>query len=303
MAKIRKRGDTYQIDYFDPNGKRIRKSFKRRKDAEAELGKRVSLIAEGRYLDVKKDIKTTLGELIHRYIETHSDQPSFGSWKTFCLVRFKDHFGEESLLSTIRYVDLENYHNRLRQLPTKNGSVRTTATVNREMSCLRHMFNKAVEWELAEQSPFAKGRTLMAKENNQRLRFLTEDEIARLLAECPQHLRRIVECAVMTGMRRQELLTLTWGQVRNGFIYLTKTKTNEPREIPISDSLGKMFAAMRKERGFHSSDESRVFTYAKSEDKLKGKVPVRMRKGLAPVPEQISSIKSAFTSAVRRAGI
>lgn len=52
MATIRKRGKGYQIDYFDPTGKRVRKSFKKKKDAEAELGKRVSLIAEGRYLDV-----------------------------------------------------------------------------------------------------------------------------------------------------------------------------------------------------------------------------------------------------------
>jgi len=29
MATIRKRGKSYQIDYFDPNGKRIRKSFKK----------------------------------------------------------------------------------------------------------------------------------------------------------------------------------------------------------------------------------------------------------------------------------
>ncbi len=48
MATIRKRGKTYQIDHFDPNGKRVRKSFKKKKDAVAELGKRVSVIAEGR---------------------------------------------------------------------------------------------------------------------------------------------------------------------------------------------------------------------------------------------------------------
>jgi hypothetical protein len=64
MATIRKREKSYRIDYFDPNGKRIRKSFKKKKDAEAELGKRVSLIAENRYLDIKKDYKTTLKELI-----------------------------------------------------------------------------------------------------------------------------------------------------------------------------------------------------------------------------------------------
>ncbi len=44
MAKVRKRGDSWQIDYFDPNGKRVRQSFKKKKDAEAELAKRVSLI-------------------------------------------------------------------------------------------------------------------------------------------------------------------------------------------------------------------------------------------------------------------
>ena len=58
MAKIRKRGNSYQIDYVDPTGKRVRKSFSKKKDAEAELGKRVSLIAENRYLDVKKAYKT-----------------------------------------------------------------------------------------------------------------------------------------------------------------------------------------------------------------------------------------------------
>ena len=69
MATVRKRGNGYQIDYFDPTGKRVRKSFKKKKDAEAELGKRVSLIAEGRYLDVKKDFKTTLDALIEVYSE------------------------------------------------------------------------------------------------------------------------------------------------------------------------------------------------------------------------------------------
>jgi hypothetical protein len=49
MAKVKKRGNSWQIDYNDPEGKRIRKAFKKKKEAEAELAKRVSLIAEGRY--------------------------------------------------------------------------------------------------------------------------------------------------------------------------------------------------------------------------------------------------------------
>ena len=48
---------SWQIDYFDPNGKRIRQFFKKKKEAVAELGKRVSLVRENRYLDVKKSFR------------------------------------------------------------------------------------------------------------------------------------------------------------------------------------------------------------------------------------------------------
>jgi len=73
---IRKRGDAWQIDYFDPTGKRVRKSFAKKKDAEAGLAKRVSLIAGKRYLDVKKDYTTTLDEVLKKYKETTSTRPA-----------------------------------------------------------------------------------------------------------------------------------------------------------------------------------------------------------------------------------
>ncbi len=48
MAKVRKRegkrGVSWQIDYFDPDGKRVRQSFSKKKDAEAELGKPITSI-------------------------------------------------------------------------------------------------------------------------------------------------------------------------------------------------------------------------------------------------------------------
>ena len=202
MAKVRKRGKGYQIDYFDPHGKRIRKSFKKKKDAEAELGKRVSLIAEGRYLDVKKEYKTTLATLLDKYAENFQNQASFQTGKRHCLENFKEYFGKNTLLSNIRYLNLESYRNHLRNKLTKGETIRTDASVNREMACLHHVFSKGVEWEMLEQSPFDKGKSLTLKENNKRLRFLTEDEIKDLLSECAPFLRNIIECALNTGMRR-----------------------------------------------------------------------------------------------------
>ena len=131
MATIRKRegkkGVSWQIDYFDPTGKRVRKSFKRKKDAEAELGKRVSLIAENRYLDVKREYKTTFGELCDKYRKNFAHQASFlGSKRYFCQ-EMEKYFGRNTLLSNIRYVNLETYQNQLRRTPTKGGHARTSA--------------------------------------------------------------------------------------------------------------------------------------------------------------------------------
>lgn len=279
MAQIRKRGKSYQIDYFDPTGKRIRKSFRKRKDAEAELGKRVSLIAEGRYLDVKKECKTTLGELIDKYAENYKHQASFQTGKRHYLENFSEYFGKDTLLVNIRYMNLESYRNHLRQKITKNKTIRSDASVNREMSCLHHIMSKAVEWEMIEQSPFDKGKSLILKENNQRLRFLTEDEVDKLLDECPDYLHDIVECALNTGMRRGEILPLKWDQVRNGFIYLTKTKTKDPRQIPINDDLEVMFKKIRKRQHLTSKH---VFLYE---------------------GEPLQGVKRAFNGALTRCGI
>lgn len=163
MAKVTKRGNSYQIDYYDPGGKRIRISFKKKKDAVAELGKWVSLMAENRYLDVKKDYKTVFKELLGKYEENFKHQPSFEGWKKFCIQNFKEYFGEETLLSNVRYMDLESYRNKLRLKPTKHNKVRTDAAINREMGVLRHIFRKAVEWEMMEKSPFDIGKSLQLK--------------------------------------------------------------------------------------------------------------------------------------------
>jgi integrase len=298
MATVRKRGNAYQIDYFDPTGKRIRKTYKRRKDAEAELGKRVSLIAEKRYLDVKKDYLSTLKDLLKVYKENFSHQRSFDNWKALCLKNFEAYFGEDTRLSNIRYVDLEGYRNHLRQKPTHKKTIRTVASINREISCLHHVFQKGVEWEMVERSPFERGKTLLQKENNQRLKFLTEEEIPKLIEACPAHLRRIVICALNTGMRKTEILSLKWSQVREGFIYLQKTKTDEPRQIPINDTLEKLFKEIRK--GQKLGTES-VFTYVNVGQGRKKKSPLSVVQNVESLP--VKNIKTSFTSAVKRAGL
>ena len=40
-----------------------------------------------------------------------------------------------------------------------------------------------------------------------------EEEIPRLLAACPAYLRNIVECAMLAGLRKSDVLSLRWSHV------------------------------------------------------------------------------------------
>ena len=179
----------------------------------------------------------------------------------------------------IRYVDLETFRNKLMQTPSKKGTPRKEATVNRCLACLRHMMNKAVSWDMLKLNPFAGGDSLTLKENNQRLRFLSETEIRALLFQCQPYLREIVECALHTGMRKSEMLNLKWSQIRNDHIYLTKTKSKISRQIPINNDLAALFKQIRQRQ--HLTSEY-IFTYQ---------------------GRRIESVKTAFLAALRRAGI
>jgi len=76
------------------------------------------------------------------------------------------------------------------------------------------------------------------KESN-RIRFLSDDERIRLLEACRKsrnpHIYSIVVVALSTGMRRGEILKLTWDRVdlNRGLIYLVETKNGDKRMIPI----------------------------------------------------------------------
>ena len=114
---------------------------------------------------------------------------------------------------------------------------------------------------MLRQNPFDTGKRLHQTENNVRLRFLSEEEITRLLAVCTgnmAYLHDIIVCAINSGMRKGEILSLQWDQIRNGQIYLTDTKGQKPREIPVNDDLKELFKSIRRRVGLR---QKYVFTY------------------------------------------
>ena len=112
------------------------------------------------------------------------------------------------------------------------------ATINRELvflSAAINDYNRTYATQLPNPVPGLKTR-----EPPGRLRWLTRDEYARLLdAAAPNPtLHDYITLSVQTGMRRGELLNLTWDRVdwTHGLITLDPgdTKTHTGRTIPIN---------------------------------------------------------------------
>lgn len=115
------------------------------------------------------------------------------------------------------------------------------ATVNRLLSTLKHMFTKAVEWDMVGEETLRKVRKVKRlPENNRRLRYLSKEECQALINGCSAHLKPIVITALNTGMRKEEILLLEWDKhidLKHGFILLDKTKNGERRKIPINQTV------------------------------------------------------------------
>jgi len=127
----------------------------------------------------------------------------------------------------------------------------TPAYNNKVTNVLKHMFNKALEWEMITEDGLKRVRKVKPlKGENKRLRYLSKEEYHALIAACDQHLKPIVITALNTGMRRGEILGLKWDNVdlKHGFILLSgdSTKNGERREIPINGTLKAVFQAITR---------------------------------------------------------
>ena len=107
-------------------------------------------------------------------------------------------------------------------------------TVNRELTFLKTMFNKAVEWGRLESSPAVNVKKF--KEPNYKERILNASEMAKLLEAATNHLKPILIVALNTGMRRGEILSLKWENVNlsKRCIHIEDSKSGKSRDVPMN---------------------------------------------------------------------
>ncbi len=249
-------GRVWWVEWYQDGQRKRERIGPNKSAAEQRLREVLSARAEGRYIKKNPDTRTFFKDLAAWYLTLPEVQAkrSYDRDKQL-IARLLPHFGDK-LLKDITPATVEAYkQKRLCEVSgrCKRNSADETpakltapATVNREVACLKVIFNRAVKNGKAEKNP-SQGIKLL-KENNERDRILSPDEYERLLASSPLQLKPIIKLAYFSGMRHGEILNLTWDQVdlKEGFIKLRPddTKTKEGRIVPLNRELVEMFKAM-----------------------------------------------------------
>ena len=84
----------------------------------------------------------------------------------------------------------------------------TLATVSKELGILKSAYARAMRWDWVSTTPF-RGIALN-QEGEERVRWLTDDEEARLVATAAPWLRDLILVGLDTGLRRSNLVGLQW---------------------------------------------------------------------------------------------
>lgn len=226
-GRVYKRGNIWYID-FPTNGRRVREAVGENKRlAETVLGKRLAEVAEGKFLDIRKDAKIKFEDFVQEYLSVHAKtKRTYHS--DLDTTKMLSKFFNGKFLYEITPFLVEKFR-------TERAKDVSGATVNRNLACLKCIFNKAIAWNKYNGYNPVKGIKFFKEQA--RLRFLEQEEIVILLANCDEHLRPIVIVALHTGMRKGEVLNLKWNDVdfKRNVIYLYQTKNEEKREVRMNE--------------------------------------------------------------------
>ena len=263
-----KRGNVWWA-YFYVDGIRKQSSTgtSNRRQAEAVLQKMKAEANAARHQLVQMDPDLTYAALVARFIGSGIVRPHHIYHLKFLL----PYFGGMQVLRLTKNMALEYRRFRMAGRSIKD------ATVNRDLSVLRHTLYWAVDEQLIAANPLARLR--MARERRTKRQVLSFEEEQKILPEAPGHLRDMIIAALDTGMRRGEITGQLWEDIdfSRRLLSVTKSKTpeGEAREIPLTTRLCELLKARRQEQGI-------VFQYQDS--------PVRI-------------IKRSWSSTLRRAGV
>jgi integrase len=205
--------------------------------------------------DTKILESTTLGQLLERYQREISPTKRGSVQEIQRIDVLRRHDLSYRTMIGLSQQDIASFRDERLQ------SVAASTTV-RELAIISHVLEVAIrDWGL----PLSKNVVKLVRRpviRNERSRRLTGDEEELLLAGCDAgqipYLRTLLIVAIETGMRRGELLGLTWSNFSHNrrVISLALTKNGSGRDVPLSQ---RAFDVLMEWKSRAEVDQSTIF--------------------------------------------
>jgi site-specific recombinase XerD len=243
---IYKKGNIYwMIKQF--NGKKVERSLDTsiKRIAEERYSKIVSGIIDGSYFQKPKDF--TISYLIGRYMEDRVTTKASTTLERDHSIRehIINYFGSY-LLAEVTPEMVSDYRRK------RYAEKKTIATVNRELTFLRNAYNVAIRhYKWCFVNPVASVK--FDRERNMRDRWLTAEEENSLFCHLNGRLVDIVRLVLNTGLRQDEVLSLTRSNVDLFRRTITvKGKGDKVRTIPLNAIAIEILKTRMKTHHIHS---------------------------------------------------
>jgi integrase len=231
MATIRKRTHKWQV-LVRRQGLSISRSFHHLKDAQA-WARHMEVQADrgDLYPDPKALERITLSQLVQRYRDTITPLKRTASTERIVLTAFLRRSISSKRLSELRTADFVAYRDQ------RLGEIKPSSLA-RELTPIRHMFELArKEWGLPITNPLSD--LTIPNSDPKRERRLKAGELHQLLKAAERSrnpfLVPIILFALVTGMRRGEILAMRWTDIDRDrqALLIPSSKTGVARTIPL----------------------------------------------------------------------
>lgn len=233
-GSIEKRGkDSYRLTVsmgFDQNGKRIKKyktvKVKNKTEANKLLAAFITEIEAGEYIDPSKmNFKDLVEEWREKYAKEHLAATTLDTYNGHIRTRILPSFGHMRVddIKTLHIIEFMESLKKANLKGSGKEGLLSSATIHYIQRVLNNIFSRALEWEVIKTNPVAKVKK--PKVTQKEADVYDEDEVFKLLAVLKneeQRWRVLITLAVLTGMRKGELLGLEWKDVdlEEGTIYV-----------------------------------------------------------------------------------
>lgn len=242
-----KRDEIWWVDIFH-QGKRIRKSTGTEIRADAQHFHDQIKHEQWTQSKVKAIPNKTWMDAVMRWLDESTHKRSLATDKIH--LAWLDQYLRPKKLADIDQDLIESIAKQ------KEKAKVSLTTVNRVLELIRAILNRAhKEWGWLDTTPIIR----MRKVENRRIRWLTQQEVNKLMKELPPHLQAMASFTLATGLRESNVTQLKWNEInldkKHALIHADESKSKRSIPVPLNKQA---IAILKAQLG---KNPTYVFTY------------------------------------------